>query len=253
MKRMTTTCKSYVFFGKVMPERANVNISQFNAEMSDLNGKKIGEMKTSIIASQINVQVILTQDFSEILTLKNDIEDALRVQVDVLGYTNSCGYDIEIIQAVDSSGKVYPFGVNIENTEQFKLKRPKKFPEIMQLFSTERREYLRLCLSDLREAIRKPKDTGFFCYRSIECLRQYFIDVNNLQNDKDKDGKSWKILRDELDIERKKIDFIKEYADPVRHGGKKYYTATEGKKMLDTTWEIIDKYIVYACNGYKNK
>jgi hypothetical protein len=249
---MISGCCTYIFFGKVLPERANVHIPPQIAEVTDLNGKKIGEMTSFIVASQITIQVTLTQKFNEIITLKNDIEDAIRVQVDVLGYTNSCGYDIEITQVMDLSGNIQVFGVNIEDTDKFPLKRPKKFFEIMPLISTEQGDYLRLCLSDLREAIRTPKDTGFFCYRSIECLRQYFVDINKLNNQKDKDRKkSWDIFKGELDIERLNIDFIKEYADPVRHGGKKSYSAAEGKKMLEITWEIIDKYIAYASNGYK--
>jgi hypothetical protein len=250
---MTSRCYTYIFFGKVLPERADVHIPPQIAEVTDLNGKKIGEMNTSIIASQITVQVTLTQNFeNEILSLKNDIEEAIRVQVDLLGYTNSCGYDIEITQVTDLLGNFRVFGVNIDDPNKFPLKRPKKFFEIWPLFSTKQGDYLRLCLSDLREAIRNPKDTGFFCYRSIECVKQYFVDAYKLNNQDDKDRKkSWDIFRGELDIEREKIDFIKEYADPVRHGGKKSYSAAEGKKMLEITWEIIDKYIVYACNGYK--
>jgi hypothetical protein len=253
---MSSESYTYIFFGKVMPERANVNISPMTGEIKNLNSEKIGEMKTSILLSQITAQITqnnLIQNYDEMLTLKNALEDAIRIQLDVLGYTNSCGYDIEITQVTDLAGNVQVFGVNIENTDQFPLKRPKKFFEIMTLFSTNKGEYLRLSLSDLREAIRNPKDTGFFCYRSIECLRQYFVDVNNLNNQKDKDRqKSWKIMRGELSIDRQKINFVKEYADPVRHGGKKPYSSAEGKKMLETTWEIIDKYVIYACNGYKN-
>jgi hypothetical protein len=118
---MTSEGYSYIFFGKVIPERANVNISSLNAEMSDLNEKKLGEMKTSIIASQITVQVNLKQKFDEILTLKNAVEEAIRVQVDLLGYTNSCGYDIEISQVTDLAGNTQVFGVNIDDTEQFSI------------------------------------------------------------------------------------------------------------------------------------
>ncbi|PKL57827.1 MAG: hypothetical protein CVV34_05495 [Methanomicrobiales archaeon HGW-Methanomicrobiales-5] len=252
---MSPESYTYFFFGKVMPERANVNISPLMGEMKNFNGEKIGEMKTSILVSQITAQITQNtqiQKYDELLTIKNALEDAIRVQLDVLGYTNSCGYDIEITQVTDISGAVRVFGVNVDNTDQFPLKRPKNFSEIMPLFSTETGEYLRLSLSDLREAIRSPKDTGFFCYRSIECLRQYFVDANKLNNQKDKDRqKSWEILRSELDVDRQKIDFIKLYAGPVRHGGKKQYSAEEGKKMLDMTWEILDKYIIFACNGYK--
>jgi hypothetical protein len=123
----------------------------------------------------------------------------------------------------------------------------------MLIFSKENSEYLRLALSDLREAIRNPKDCGFFCYRSIECLRQYFVYKNNLDNQKNRDKiKSWEILGKELDVDNDEIkSIIKPYADPARHGVRVYLSTTERQKIFDLTWKIIDNYVVYASNGYK--
>ncbi len=249
---MKSESHTYIFFGRVLPERANVNISSLNFEWKNIEGEVIGELNTSILVSQINAQITLKQRPDELITLKNGIEEAMRVQLDLLGYTNSCGYDLEIIQVTDLLGNIEVFGANIDDTNQFPLKRPMKFNEIIPLFSTEKGDYLRLSLSDLREAIRNPKDSGFFCYRSIECLRQYFVD-HKVTNNIEKDKKSWIIFRDELNIEKDDILFIKEFADPVRHGGKKPYSADDGKKMFEITWKVIDNYIIYACNGYQNE
>ena len=201
---MKSESHTYIFFGRVLPERANVNISSLNFEWKNIEGEVIGELNTSILVSQINAQITLKQRPDELITLKNGIEEAMRVQLDLLGYTNSCGYDLEIIQVTDLLGNIEVFGANIDDTNQFPLKRPKKFNEIIPLFSTEKGDYLRLSLSDLREAIRNPKDSGFFCYRSIECLRQYFVD-HKVTNNIEKDKKSWIIFRDELNIDYPKI------------------------------------------------
>jgi len=239
----------YIFFGKVLPERALVSIPGQIAELK-VNGKLIGGMTTTVLVSQVTIQINLFEKCSNIYTLKFAIEDGLRVQLDALGYINSCGYDLEITQMIDSSGYVEVFGVNIDDTNKFPQMRPKKFSDIMMLFTTDQGEYLRLCLSDLREAIRTPKDTGFFCYRSIECLRQYFVYANKLDGN-DSGIKSWDLLRNELGIERENIDFVKTYADPVRHGGQTIFSGGERMKMFTITWDIIDKFVVYACNGYK--
>lgn len=246
-------CGTYIFFGKVIPERANVTITPLINEIRNLNGERIGEITGGIYASQITVQVTLTkEEIDNIRTLKNAVDEVTRTYLDVLGYTNSCGYEIEITQAMDLSGYIEVFGVNLSDPNKFPLQRPKTGQEILNLLSNTNGDYLRLCLGDLRESLRKPKDTGFFCYRSIECLRQYFVDANKLDNQKDKDrNKSWAILRDKLDIDRNKIYFIKKFADPVRHGGKISYSGDDATKMYAITWEIIDKYIIFACNGYK--
>ena len=130
----------------------------------------------------------------------------------------------------------------------FEAKRAKKFFDILKICDDPtKRDYLTLCLSDLREAIRSTKDIGFFCYRAIESLKRYFIDTQHLEND---EKTAWDLFRSTLNIDRVKIDFIKQFADPVRHGGKKQFTTDEGRKILDYTWEIVDKYIVFASDGY---
>jgi len=243
----------YTFFGKVFPERADVNIPLWTAPLLDLKQKKIGEIKTFIGASQISIRITSSEKLENIGMniglLKNFVEEWIRIQVDILGYTLGCGYDVEITQLIDPDGHTTVYGVNLEDVKAFEAKRPKKFLEIMNICrDPTKRDYLRLCLSDLREAIRCPKDIGFFCYRAIESLKRYFVDTLNLEND---EKKAWETFRSTLDIDRQKIEFIKQFADPVRHGGRKPFKAEEGKKILDYTWEIVDKYIVFAYNGYK--
>ena len=243
---MTVDSYTYTFFGKIFPERANVNISPIVMKVNNKEAGIIGVLKTSIVGSQLSAQFLCKQKVDNIFTLKNYADDAIRLQVDVLGYTLSCGYDIEITSMIDSLGNPQTvFGVNFDNIEQFKKQRPKNFSEIMKLFSDEKGNHLRLCMGDLREAIRNPKDRGFFCYRAIESLMQYFV-KNGLDRDK-----TWQIFRENVGVNKDQIDFIKKFADPVRHGTSIYISPENGKKILDHTWEIVDKYILFAANGYK--
>lgn len=216
----------------------------------DINNKEagvIGSLKTSIDVSQVIAQFVCKQKVDNIFTLKNYVEDAIRLQVDTLGYTLSCGYDIEITSMIDSLG--HPptiFGVNFDNIEEFKKKRPKNFIEMMKLFSDKKGNYLRLCLSDLREAIRNPKDAGFFCYRAIESLTQFFANQYGLKKEK-----TWEKFREDVGIDQIQINYIRDFAAPVRHGGSVYISPEDRKKILNLTWDIVDKYILFACNGYQ--
>jgi hypothetical protein len=250
---MSNDSHSYIFFGKVFPERVNVyfsppivlNIKNEEAEIE-------GVLTIYVDLSQIAIRFESKQIVKNCYTLKNIIEDAIRMLLDTLGYTLGCGYDVEITSMIDSLGNPQiVFGVSIKpNIEEFKSKRPKTFQEIFPLFFDERGNYLRLCLSDLREAIRKPKDTGFFCFRAIESLTHYFANKNSL--DKKKDSKKiWEIFKDEVGIIEEDIRSIMDYSDPVRHGGTINISPEERQKILDLTWEIVDKYVKFAKNGYK--
>lgn len=167
--------------------------------------------------------------------------------VDTVGYTNGCGYDIEITSCIDSEDNITIFGVNIENDiENFSKQRPCGVPEIIQLANSEYGPYLRFSFSDLRESIKNPSQTGFFCFRAIESLRQYFVIKYSLR-----DHQSWEKFRNCLNIERDKIDYIKNFSDPVRHGNRIHITSKERLKVMADTWDIVDNYVEYGLQNLK--
>ena len=96
----------YIFSGKVFPERADVNISQLNFIIKNEDAKIEGKVCTSIIASQIMAKFECKNKVENIYTLKNYIEDNIRLQVDILGYLIGCGYDIEITSVVEPSENI---------------------------------------------------------------------------------------------------------------------------------------------------
>jgi hypothetical protein len=106
------------------------------------------------------------------------------------------------------------FGVGIPALEQAASTDGVTFESIMKVFNDREGGYLQRCLGDLREAIRAPKDTGFFYYRAVESLRQFFASERGMTADK----ASWEMLRSELGIDRADIDAIKLMADHGRHG-----------------------------------
>jgi len=220
-----------VFFGKVFPERANVSIAPSMLSLKAEDAGIMGELKISISLSQITAVFKSEQTIADFYTLKNYIEDAIRLEVDALGYLLGCGYDIEITSMVDSLDNRIVFGVGVPILQKDSTSRVNKFDIVMQIYQNPKGDYLRRCLADLREAIRSPKDTGFFCYRGIESLRQYFLKESGAKND----GESWIKLRDKLNIDREHIEYIKQYADPVRHGDAIFVSDEDRGKILTIT------------------
>ena len=61
-----------------------------------------GVLRYYISLSQVTATFITDNPVGNIHTLKNAVEDAVRIALDALGYTLACGYDLEIIQVIDS-------------------------------------------------------------------------------------------------------------------------------------------------------
>jgi len=240
----------YTFFGVVHPERANVNISKVVFQIVAKDAGLDGTLTMWIQTSQITAQFVPNEKVSDPYTLKNYVEDSVRAAVDALGYHNGCGYDIEIIQMVDSHGsQPIIFGVGISVLEGVTEDAGIELSDIFSLFRDRRGTYLQRCFADLREAIRSPMDTGFFCYRGIEGLQQFFRVEKNL---KDKE-EAWECFREELNVNRSTINYVKQLADPRRHGGAVYVSDSDRSEIFVKTWDIVNKFIAYAQQGYGDK
>lgn len=238
----------YTFFGEVHPERCNVSIMELSAQVKSLDGDVDGVVRYSIALSQVTATFAVGRPVQNSYTLKNIIEDVIRVALDALGFILACGYDLEIIQMIDSIGNPpVVFGVGIPAIENSAASAGVKFENIVSSFVDRKGQYLQRCLADLREAIRAPKDTGFFCYRGIESLRQFFLHEMKAGDDK----LAWELLRSELDVGRVEIETIKGFADSIRHGGAGGISDSERASVFTLTWNIVNKFIKYANAGYQ--
>jgi hypothetical protein len=244
---MSAAAVQYTFSGKVFPERANVSITQVRARLRASGGEIDGELRYYVALSQVTATFVCDTAVSNIWTLKNYVEDAIRVALDGLGYTLGCGYDLEVTSMIDSLGnRPVIFGVGVPVLEKVAAEAGVKFEDIMDLFKESTGGYLQHCLADLREAIRVPKDTGFFCFRAIESLRQFFIHERGAKDDKS----SWQMFRESLDVDRTDIDTIKGFADPIRHGHSTEITDDQRATVFRLTWGVVNKFIKYAKAGY---
>ena len=238
----------YTFTGVVHPERAVVNVSTITWRLDPPAVPIVGKLTVTIAVSQVTAVFEAENEVSDLNTLKNYVADAVRVEVDTLGYLNGCGYEVEIVQLIPAEATTpLVFGVGIPALGSDSSELPSRFLEIMQVFQDPRGSYLQRCFADLREAIRSPKDTGFFCYRGIEALRQFFVLESGAKGHKN----SWDELRQALGVERATIDYVKDFADPVRHGAAKPIADHERAEVFRKTWAVVARFIEFAKRGYK--
>lgn len=242
---MGTKEHKYTFFGKVLPERADIHVGPFQGELKAQAFE--GEFCVWVSYSQVTATFSSNKLVDDTNTLKNVMEHIVRSGVDTLGFAVGCGYDVEITSLSDVEGKPpVVYGVFASAIQNRYSDVAATVTHIFELFQDPRGAYLQRCLADLRQAIRVVSDSGFHCYRAIESLRQFFRIERNVQDD----AQSWEAFRNEVNVNRTDIDFVKGFADPRRHGGTQPITSSDRDKILETTWNIVDKYVAYARNHY---
>ncbi len=218
-----------------------------NAADANISGKIV----VTISASQLTAIFESDTEVTDFATLKNYIADVVRTIVDVYGYLSGCGYDVEIVKLIlPGSAQPMIFGVDIPVLRPSNPDISGPFNQMINLFQDTRGLYVQRCLADLREAIRSPKDTAFFCYRAIEALRQYFVIEEKITGDK---ADSWERLRSALGVERDIIDYIKGFSDPLRHGADKSISDAERADIFKKTQFIINRFVDFASNNYADK
>ena len=248
---MSDSSITYTFSGLVHPERADVNIVLPEQIITSLDGSFSGRVALNIQRSQIGVVVRMDNPVEDIKTLKNGVRDFVKSAVDLLGYFMGCGYDVEIIQVVDDKTlRQTVFGVDVPILSAYREKLNEsgenKFLEFFQMAATAEGMFLRRAINDLSSAIKSPVDTGFYCYRAIETIKQYFATTIDSKSD----NAIWSEMRSDLDIERSRIDFIKEFADATRHGDyrdlsepKLNPTSDDRDEMFKIAWDIVFRFM----------
>jgi len=224
------TCSIH-FTGVVHPERANVNIAGLKL---DLIGDVRGEAFIAIECSQLRIS-IRTDNPIDITTLRNSIQSLAGHVVNCLGFVLGCGYEVELIQLLkDEDGQVV-FGVGYPALQE----RPPAvtFDRLLVLIEGQFGVFLQRALGDFKDAIRRPHDSAFHCYRAIESVMQYFKARDGVV-----DKGAWETMRAALSVEKENLIKIKDLADPARHGGVAPIPSAERDFTVLTTQAIIERF-----------
>lgn len=237
----------YIFSGRILPERVAAGIvppQKLSIEIPDANLSF--EVTISVHASQVSVIVDAASGAIDIPTVRNYVEWSVRMLFDGYGYINSLGYDVEITSVVGPNGEHTVFGVDLNTPGESESGPPVEFAELWKLLTSgPESAALQRALADLREAVRKPHDTGFFCYRAVESLRQAFVEPQDGDNSK----LSWERIRSALRIDRSWITLLEQFGKPQRHGETSYMSGDERIRALKRARRVVARYIEYTRGG----
>ena len=234
----------YNFFGKIIPERVNFSLTVPTLHTDVKNLGMNYDIDLSIVNSQISIKVKSKVKVTDDQTLRNIVSDTVRLFTDAYGYVHGFAYDVEITSMTTNYDNTHQvFGVQINEIKADLQNRPyQNIQEFIPLLFTEEFFQLRIALSDLRLAMKYPKDTGVFCYRSLESLMQYF-------NENDDRGRAWDNLKKNLNIDQSWLDEIRNNAWSARHG-KPILLGNELRvDIMRRTWKVVDRFIIFAKNN----
>jgi len=158
--------------------------------------------------------------------------------VSALGFALGSGYSVELIQVVEEDGTPHVFGVRPGGLD-FTPSDP-ILNRALRLAAEN--VFFRLALRDYVRAIADVSDCAFYCYRSIESVKNSFVPS---------DGRgSWDEMHAALGTSRDEIDRrVKAFADPVRHGNWVAAPSTDAATRHDIllcTRDVLSKFLDHA-------
>jgi hypothetical protein len=237
-----TEC-SYLIIGRVLPERALLDISEVAFRTFGAADVSDGELRVQVIKSQITARFTTLGSVDNLLTLRNMVENAARSLLDIVGYCHGFGYDVDIVQAVNpSTSETRVFGIDVPALAGLVSEAGIGFEDVLELTSNAGGgEYLKRVLTDLREATKSPEETGFHCYRAVESLMNCCASRHNpVLNGR----AAWELFRATYSVGKDEIMAIKDHADNVRHGAASQPIAdAERTAALRGAWDIVTRYV----------
>lgn len=231
-----------VFFGRALPERADVCVSP-PITLSGIDGSQF-KITASILKSQIHA-ICEWDESIDLLSFKNILEYQLRILIDVLGLTLNCGFDLELISAIDlATGCQVVFGVDE------RLETTNVFPSILEMATRAFGDQcIQIAVESFRLAIRTPHRTSFYCFHAIEAVRRGFVGGDSSLDEGNLRRESWRNLRDQLRIQEETIREVEPVATDIRHGGTPGQPWLARKRHMEIAHEVIRRYIYFSMNG----
>ena len=243
--------QDYTFIGRVHPERASLTISEpTTIEGRKENGDQIYSLVIHIYANQIMVRAKISEELGfDFPTMKNFVTEHVESVIDFCSYLYQTGYEVEITSAINiETNNAETFGVRLQITDEDLEVRAKRFSRLLPALTHSPR--VSLALSDIRAAIRTPRDTGVHCYRAFESILHDF-ELGAKKGKKAKYGLNHMAKDLNIGSGRSLKTFLGRYAGERRHGDAVSITWQDRKAVMVRIWTLMDRYLEYLIRGRK--
>jgi len=239
--------KKFLFVGKVYPEESGLTIKEILVEdLTGLLGNDNHKLRIEILNSIIRAE-LETDAPLDLPTARNSVEYFISGLVDAYGYYSGSAFDVRLSFGIGPEGE-FTFPPVINEIAKDKVARPLQ-PERLIVLSAKFPK-LHRALSDLREAIKHPMDTSFYCFRLTEAIRQHFVNKNQKDEAKAK-RESWDEMGKSLLFEKSFKDELEKEAKYTRHGDVKDLTSEDIMRLLKKVWILLDRFVIYLNDGQR--
>jgi hypothetical protein len=245
--------ETYLFIGRVLPERAALSVEKFGARLDYIqNGvPRRCVVRVRILVNQIAVW-FRSYDAWHLPGLRNVVAEMLQAELSRIGYFTGHAYDFEITRVI-----------NVERNDDlvFGIDTPAiagrlgivdlqaHFVPLRKLSTGLHARLLDRCFNDLASALRHPADRAFYCYRAIESLSHHCGTLKEVVFGERDDARRWELFRDTAGCSRDDVMAIKREADDPRHGRASSVKYGGDDDLLSSTWSVVDKYL--SAIGYR--
>ncbi len=232
----------YFLVGAVKPERAHLSLSA-NLEIQHLTSGRTARVRLSVVLNQIALW-IHSEDSWDLHDIRNVAKNLVQIELAVVGYLHGLVYDFEITRIICAERNIdYVYGIDIPCLANRvpNESMPDAVALLRRKISGTYGIYVNRCLSDLMSAMRHADDTGFYCYRAIEALRNHCASLSGLQDESK--AVQWARFREVANCDAATIGSIKEFADPERHGHPSSVTSAGRANLFVQTWDLVDAYL----------
>lgn len=233
---------TYFLFGLVLPERAQIS-HEFSIQYTDFQSEHRSEARVSIVLNQMVVRVKSLQNWN-VFDLRNSVDYLIRSRLAIIGFYNGIYYDFHISRVINEDFSLdYVFGIDTKAIVEYRCSSDteKNITAFIGKATGVEGIFLSRCLTDLMFAMKYAIDTPFYCYRAIETLRHHCALKYGLEKSSEK--LQWGKLREVAKCDRADIDFVKDLAEPIRHGQIVKMTGNDIEQSLLKTWNLVDAYL----------
>jgi hypothetical protein len=235
---------TYIFTGRLIPERAEINVNPVKISFVARVAGFQGEMTISIASSQICIRLETRDIDVNPDTMRNYVEYTARTLVDLYGFTAGNGYYTELSYVVDPQGQQTVLTTPIKALKEIEMERPLPFQKLLPVMVKS--HLLPRVLEYLREAVRSPFDTGFMCYSAIDTIRKNFVKEDDYE-----ENQSWERMLENLRIDAGFISGIQDYTKSQGSIGPMYMLESERRLILEKCWKIVYRYCIYIMDNYQ--
>lgn len=231
----------YTFFGRILPERRGLRLHFPSVQVNNIFGFE-GVISVWIENSQMIGEIELEEAYDNIGDLNSLLYFEAKRRLDIVGYTQGECLEVEILSCIDPKGNKSVLGSHVESLVDRQSKKTYDLSMLSQLTMGENGVFILRCINDLCRSTKPAYDSGFFSYRAMETISNYFTKEFNLKTK----AKGWEKMRQELNLTKDETTYFKQFADGPRHGKAANYTGKEINEVYMRSWEIMDKFIEYA-------